>query len=144
MMSSPDEAVLFHGGCHCGKVRYQVSTAPVVDVYNCSCSICRKKQNQHFIVPDASFKLLQGEDNLTCYTFNQHIAKHLFCKTCGVQSFYKPRSNPNGYGIMPHCIDEDGPVLKTNVKYFDGKNWEEAIVDNNEILSKSEPTSIND
>ncbi|XP_046840133.1 centromere protein V-like isoform X2 [Xenia sp. Carnegie-2017] len=103
-----------------------------------SCSICRKKQNLHFIVPDAAFKILKGEDNLTCYTFNLHKAKHLFCKSCGVQSFYKPRSNPNGYGIMPHCIDEDDAQrLKTNMKYFDGENWEKAIVVNKEILTKS-------
>lgn len=40
----------------------------------------------------------QGSDNLTTYTFNTHAAKHTFCKTCGVQSFYTPRSNPDGYG----------------------------------------------
>ena len=39
---------------------------------------------------------------------------------------------------MPHCIDEDGPVLKINMKYFDGKNWEQAIIDNKDILDKSE------
>lgn len=93
-----------------------------------SCSICTKKQNRHFIVPGKYFKLLQvnqilnsikwwkhfmpftipwfvfpfsqGSDNLTTYTFNTHIAKHTFCKTCGVQSFYTPRSNPDGYGTI--------------------------------------------
>lgn len=28
----------------------------------CSCSICKKKQNLHFIVPQASFKILQVTD----------------------------------------------------------------------------------
>jgi len=41
---------------------------------------------------------LQGADKLTTYTFNTHQAKHTFCRTCGVQSFYQPRSNPDGYG----------------------------------------------
>ena len=65
------------------------------------------------------------------------MAKHLFCKTCGVQSFYRPRSNPDGYGIMPHSLDEDGPLLEINVKLIDGKNWEKAIADNPDIISKS-------
>ena len=43
---------------------------------------------------------LQGEDNLTTYTFGSHKAKLTFCRTCGVQSFYTPRSNPDGYGTF--------------------------------------------
>jgi len=57
------------------------------------------KSNIHFIVPGSRFKLVKGSDNLTAYTFNTHQAKHLFCSTCGVQSFYVPRSNPDGYGM---------------------------------------------
>lgn len=45
-----------------------------------------------------TFLSFQGLDNLTTYTFNTHVAQHTFCKTCGVQSFYTPRSNPDGYG----------------------------------------------
>ena len=56
------------------------------------------KQNLHFVVPSRAFKLLSGNESLSSYTFNTHQAKHLFCSTCGVQSFYVPRSNPNGYG----------------------------------------------
>ena len=42
--------------------------------------------------------LLQGADCLTTYAFNTRKAKHTFCRECGVQSFYQPRSNPDGYG----------------------------------------------
>uniref|UniRef100_H2ZRW8 Centromere protein V n=2 Tax=Latimeria chalumnae TaxID=7897 RepID=H2ZRW8_LATCH len=86
------------GGCHCGAIRFEVWASVDLHVFDCNCSICRKKQNRHFIVPASHFKLLQGAHNLTTYTFNSHNAKHTFCKTCGVQSFYTPRSNPNGYG----------------------------------------------
>ena len=58
------------------------------------------KQNHHFIVPKSRFTLLKGADKITTYTFNTHIAKHTFCSLCGVQSFYSPRSNPDGYGTL--------------------------------------------
>lgn len=84
------------------------------------------KKNIHFIVPDSNFHLMKGEEELSCYTFNTKKAKHLFCKTCGVQSFYKPRSNPNGVGVMPHCLDE-GTVSGINLQTFDGENWEKCM-----------------
>ncbi|GFS81598.1 centromere protein V [Nephila pilipes] len=84
------------GGCHCGAVRFTVLASSKITIYVCNCSICTKKQIKGFIVSDENFELLQGKDNLIQYTFNTGGAKHLFCKTCGVQSFYKPRSNPEG------------------------------------------------
>jgi hypothetical protein len=45
----------------------------------------------HLIVPDGRFRLLQGEDELATYTFNTGVARHLFCRTCGIKSFYVPR-----------------------------------------------------
>jgi len=33
------------------------------------------KQNHHFIVPEARFRLLQGEDSLSTYTFHTGAAK---------------------------------------------------------------------
>ena len=81
------------GGCHCGAVKFEViaETAPtskyqkcyyhkqyfqlMISVVHCNCSICWMKQNHHFIVPKEQFKLLEGEDNLTLYTFNTGAAK---------------------------------------------------------------------
>lgn len=60
-------------------------------------SICALKRNVHCIVPEKDFELLEGRDNLSTYTFNTNVAKHTFCKTCGVVPFYRPRSNPEGY-----------------------------------------------
>uniref|UniRef100_A0A665TBK5 Centromere protein V n=1 Tax=Echeneis naucrates TaxID=173247 RepID=A0A665TBK5_ECHNA len=114
------------GGCHCGAVRFQVWSSPDLHVFHCNCSICTKKQNHHFIVPKNAFTLLQGLDNLTTYTFNTHVAQHTFCKTCGVQSFYTPRSNPDGYGVAPHCLDP-GTVRSVTVENFCGDKWEESI-----------------
>uniref|UniRef100_A0A8C2X3L5 Centromere protein V n=1 Tax=Cyclopterus lumpus TaxID=8103 RepID=A0A8C2X3L5_CYCLU len=114
------------GGCHCGAVRFEVLSSPDLHVFQCNCSICTKKQNHHFIVPKNLFTLLKGSDNLTTYTFNTHVAKHTFCQTCGVQSFYTPRSNPDGYGVAPHCLDP-GTVCSVTVEPFGGEKWEESM-----------------
>jgi len=67
--------------------------------------------------------LLSGEDYLTTYSFNTGIAKHTFCKQCGVKPFYIPRSNPDGVDINVHCLDTEPLTLR--IVEFDGKNWEE-------------------
>ena len=69
---------------------------------------------------------LQGSDCLTCYTFNTHQAKHTFCKVCGVQSFYTPRSNPDGKGIIIHCLDQQ-TVNSVKITNFNGANWEQSM-----------------
>ncbi|KAL8199026.1 UNVERIFIED_CONTAM: hypothetical protein K2H54_032112 [Gekko kuhli] len=126
------------GGCHCGSVRFEVWASADLHVFDCNCSICIKKQNRHFIVPASRFKLLKGADNLATYSFNTHCAKHTFCKTCGVQSFYTPRSNPDGYGIAPHCLDE-GTVRSVTMEAINGKEWEKAIKAHPTIKSLSKP-----
>ncbi|XP_072496158.1 centromere protein V [Notamacropus eugenii] len=124
------------GGCHCGAVRFEVWASADLHVFDCNCTICKKKQNRHFIVPASRFKLLKGAENITTYTFNTHKAQHTFCKSCGVQSFYTPRSNPDGYGIAPHCLDE-GSVRSIVIEEFNGNEWEKAMKEQKTIQSKS-------
>lgn len=114
------------GGCHCGAVRFEVDAPAELEVTECNCSICRKSGNLHLIVSKDRFRLLQGEDNLSIYSFDTHEAKHLFCKTCGIKSFYIPRSHPDGYSVNPRCLDE-GTVKELRITPFDGKNWEANI-----------------
>ncbi len=112
------------GGCHCGQVQFEVTVPKEIVVQECNCSICSRSGYLHLIVPKTRFKLLQGEDNLTTYTFDTHEAKHLFCKTCGIKSFYIPRSNPDGYSVNLRCLDQS-KFDKVTVELFDGKNWEQ-------------------
>jgi hypothetical protein len=77
----------------------------------------------HIIVPERRFRLLQGEPALTAYTFNTGVARHLFCAVCGVKSFYRPRSNPDGWSVNARCLDEPG-VLHLDLGRFDGRDWE--------------------
>ncbi|XP_006875966.1 PREDICTED: centromere protein V [Chrysochloris asiatica] len=124
------------GGCHCGAVRFEVWASADLHIFDCNCSICKKKQNRHFIVPASRFKLLKGAESMTTYTFNTHKAQHTFCKRCGVQSFYTPRSNPGGYGIAPHCLDE-GTVRSVVIEEFNGSDWEKAMKEHKTIKTMS-------
>ncbi|MDO8290955.1 MAG: GFA family protein [Parvibaculum sp.] len=111
------------GQCHCGAVRFEVETMHDVVIDDCNCSVCTKTGFLHLIVPASRFHILQGEDQLTTYTFNTGVAKHLFCKICGVKPFYVPRSNPDGWSVNFRCLnrDEFGVV---DIRPFDGQNWE--------------------
>jgi hypothetical protein len=116
------------GGCHCGRVRFEIEAPAEVEVSDCNCSICAKSGYLHLIVPAERFRLLQGEDALTTYTFNTGAAKHLFCKICGVKSFYVPRSHPDGYSVNFRCLDA-GTIKTFTVLPFNGKEWEKSIGD---------------
>lgn len=112
------------GGCHCGRVRFEVTGPADLEVHDCNCSICSKSGYLHLIVRASDFRLLQGKPDLVTYTFNSGVAKHLFCRHCGVKSFYVPRSNPNGYSVNARCLDP-GTFASMTVTDFDGRNWEE-------------------
>jgi hypothetical protein len=111
------------GGCHCGRVRFEVTAPAHLEVAECDCSICSTSGFLHLIVPAGRFKLLQGSDALTTYTFNTGVAKHLFCSTCGVKSFYVPRSHPDGFSVNARCLDS-ATIQSMTVSAFDGRNWE--------------------
>jgi hypothetical protein len=97
--------VTHRGGCHCGAVAFEVQAPARVTVSDCNCSICRMSGYLHLIVPQERLRLLRGEEALTTYAFNTRTARHLFCRYCGVKSFYVPRSNPDGYSINLRCLD---------------------------------------
>ena len=119
-----DVTLTLSGGCHCKRVRFNVTTSNDLVTWVCNCSICDMRKNWHFIVPSSSFQLIQGADNLSQYTFNTGRAKHFFCKTCGITSFYTPRSNPDGVAVTTSCLD-DTSQCQIVYRHFDGTHWED-------------------
>lgn len=113
----------YTGSCHCGAIRFEVEAPERIEASECNCSMCARTGYLHLIVPKSKFKLLQGADHITTYTFNTGVAKHTFCKVCGIKPFYVPRSNPDGYSVNVRCLDK--PPATITVKPFDGKNWEQ-------------------
>ncbi len=125
-MSITSAATLTHaGGCHCGRVRFEVEAAARIEVAECNCSVCAKVGYLHLIVTADRFRLLTGRDELTTYTFNTGVAQHYFCKHCGVKSFYIPRSHPDGVSVNARCLD-GGTVESMTVLPYDGRNWDAA------------------
>jgi centromere protein V len=113
------------GGCHCGRVRFEVDGAPD-EVVECNCSICSRKAYLHWIVPRAAFRIVAGEDHLATYRFGTGVAQHRFCCHCGVASFYVPRSHPDGIDVNARCLDGvDAASLPR--RPFDGRNWEQSV-----------------
>ena len=117
---------IHRGGCHCGRVRFEVDAPADIEATDCNCSICSKSGFLHLFVSQDEFRLLQGEDSLTTYTFNTGVAKHLFCCHCGVKSYYIPRSHPDGISVNVRCLEGD-TVATVNVTPFDGQNWEQNV-----------------
>ena len=121
---SQQALVTHRGGCHCGRVRFEVLAPASVEVSDCNCSICAKAGYLHLMVRAEHFKLLSGQDALTTYTFNTGTAKHLFCSACGIKSFYVPRSHPDGFSINARCLDP-GTLEEMTVRPFNGQEWEQ-------------------
>ena len=117
--------VTHSGACHCGAVRFEVDAPAALEVYACNCSMCQRTAFLHLIVPEARFRLLTGAEALTTYTFNTGVAKHLFCRHCGVKGFYRPRSNPDGWSVNLRCLDP-ATIAAVHERPFDGQNWESA------------------
>src|SRR5258708_40059773 len=86
----------YEGGCHCGRVRFRI----LVDleesiIGECNCSVCIKKGILHLPVAYERLEILSGADALNTYTFNTSVAKHTFCRYCGIHPFYQPRYRQN-------------------------------------------------
>ncbi len=110
------------GGCHCGRVRFEVRAPARIEVGDCNCSMCGKTGYLHLVVKQDRFRLLRGEDALTAYEFNTRKAKHLFCKVCGIKSFYVPRADPWHRSVNVRCLDA-GTIEGMEVRPFNGREW---------------------
>jgi hypothetical protein len=113
------------GGCHCGAVRFSVAFTEPPELLDCNCSVCAKTGFLHLIARAEDFALLRGGEALTDYRFGTGTARHLFCKVCGIKSFYVPRSHPDGYSVNWRALDGVEGVVPV-IRPYDGRNWEAA------------------
>lgn len=114
----------YSGGCHCGKVRFQVEMDVEGKFVACNCSMCGRAGTLLTFVPAERFKLLAGEDAMTDYQFNKSRIHHLFCSTCGIKSFAKG-TGPDGSevrAVNARCIDGIDPS-KLSIQHVDGRSF---------------------
>ena len=114
------------GGCHCGAVLFEIEAPAEIEASRCNCSICVMSGFLHLFVSRNNFRLLQGADAITTYTFNSGVAQHYFCKHCGVKSYYLPRSHPNGLSVNVNCLKPES-IERIEETAFDGQNWEQNV-----------------
>lgn len=114
------------GGCHCGRVEFEVRAPADIEITRCNCSICSMTGFLHLIISRDAFRLIRGADEIVTYTFNTGVAQHYFCRHCGVKSWYIPRSHPDGISVNANCL-RPGTIASITTKAFDGRNWEQNI-----------------
>lgn len=111
------------GSCHCGKVRYEAD-AEITSVIECNCSHCQRKGLLLIFIPPSQFRLLSGENDQSEYYFNKKVIQHLFCKTCGVQSFaYGKDKEGNATVAINIRSFEDVDLKEFTQVPFNGKDW---------------------
>lgn len=112
----------YHGGCHCGAVRFTVTMDLAEPVVACNCSMCGRAGTLLGFVGTDAFTLDKGDEALTDYKFNKHVIHHTFCKICGIKSFAHGLG-PKGpmVAINARCLDGVDPATLTVVQ-FDGKS----------------------
>lgn len=113
----------YAGGCHCRKVRYEVTLDLAEPAITCNCSMCGRSGTMLRFVPVDAFKLLSGAESLTDYRFNNKVINHQFCSVCGIKSFASGVA-PGGVetrAINVRCLDDvDLSAIATHA--YDGKS----------------------
>ncbi len=116
------------GGCHCGAVRFRVRFQSPPELLDCNCSICTKTGFLHLIAAADDFDLLRGAEALNDYRWGSGTARHLFCATCGIKSFYVPRSHPDGFSVNWRALEGVSDITPS-IRAYDGRNWDAARAD---------------
>lgn len=101
--------MVWRGSCHCGAVRYTVD-ADITEITTCDCSLCRQRNAVMAKVPETALTLTQGEADLTLYQWNMRVARHYFCRRCGIYTFHRKRSAPDDFGVNVFCLEGFDPA----------------------------------
>ncbi len=111
--------MIHKGSCHCKAIEFEIETS-LDKIMQCNCSICIRRNAKMIMIPNENFKILKGKDNLSLYQFNSNIAKHYFCKNCGIYTHHNRKSDPNGMGVNLGCLDDLNP-MEYDAGQFDGR-----------------------
>lgn len=60
-------------------------------------------------VDAAALTIEAGETDLTLYRWNTGVARHYFCRHCGIYPFHRKRSAPDRLGVNVGCLEGFDP-----------------------------------
>ena len=115
--------VHYEGGCHCGAVKFAFDADEITDGLRCTCSICRRKGAlmSSQVIPVDELKIDADPNDIGLYQFDSKIAKHYFCKKCGIYTHNETIRAPGNCRVNLGCIEEID-LAALEVAVFDGKN----------------------
>ncbi|WP_373636712.1 GFA family protein [Yoonia sp. BS5-3] len=113
---------MINGRCHCGKVEFTVQLSDgIASARRCDCSLCLRRGAVAVTAAKDAITYTAGEEFLTLYQFGTGVAKHYFCKICGIYTHHNRRSNPDEIGVNLACLDGQTPLLP-EIIVNDGQN----------------------
>ncbi|CUH87326.1 hypothetical protein PH5382_01251 [Phaeobacter sp. CECT 5382] len=102
--------VALTASCHCGAVELSADFPDgLCSAARCDCSFCLRRGAAAVTALTASLQINKGRDNLSCYSWGTHTARHYFCKTCGIYTHHQRRSDPTQSGVNLGCITGGNP-----------------------------------
>ncbi len=107
--------------CHCKAVEFEVEwhDGPG-DLRRCNCSLCHRKGAVMAGVPLSGLRITRGKENLALYQWNTKIAKHYFCKLCGIYTHHQRRTAPDEFGYNTGCLEDQAALSGIEIEYVDG------------------------
>ena len=112
----------YRGTCHCDNVAFDVE-GEISGAMACNCSMCSRKGSLLWFVPRSQLQLLTPEDRIGTYTFNKHVIRHRFCKTCGIHPYGEgvDREGNAMAAINIRCL-ENIDLDAVPVHHYDGRS----------------------
>ena len=111
------------GGCLCGSIRYEIR-APLANVENCHCSMCRKAHGAAFgtyaRVQKTDFVLVSGAEDIASYQSSPEVTR-TFCRRCGSTLQFIRSTRPNTFALALGTLDDDPGVHPSMHIYIESK-----------------------
>jgi hypothetical protein len=126
------------GGCLCGAVRYQISSA-VTELRACHCTACQKHSGAggtvNALVPSADVKFTQGKPKrFTMKADSGRTLHRYFCGDCGSPLYSQREIAPERMVIRAGTFDNP-PPMKISAHIWTGskRNWSHIDADATQI-----------
>lgn len=113
----------YQGSCHCGAIKFSYDGDEITSGLRCSCSICSRKgaMMSPQAIPKKDLHIEADDNDVGLYQFDNKVARHYFCKTCGIYTHNEMLRMPEHMRVNIGCID-DLDSSDFDVQVFDGKN----------------------